>query len=238
MLSANNTGLASKAVIALSISALFAGCVSQQEYDESVGLARQYQMQLHETEERAAKLEEENLRLRSQLLGDEASSLSDAAWSDAMRDKVSNLRQMIEDLNRPLRGVERFDVEGGYVFMIQDKVLFASGSSEVSQDGRSELMKLSTDINSAPHGRVVVRGHTDSDPVVKPQTVERFPHGNLQLSAARAVSVGALLITDGKVESRDVVVAGYGPWEPVAANDSSENKRLNRRVEIFVADAE
>ena len=34
-----------------------------------------------------------------------------------------------------------------------------------------------------------------------------------------------------------LVVAGFGPHEPIVANDSADNKRLNRRVEIFVQDA-
>jgi chemotaxis protein MotB len=72
---------------------------------------------------------------------------------------------------------------------------------------------------------------------VKPATVEKFPHGNLQLSSARAVEVAAALIGTKRVEARDVTVAGFGPYEPLKPNDSAENKRLNRRVEIFVADS-
>jgi chemotaxis protein MotB len=231
-------GFATRTRVALAVSSfLFASCVTQEKYDESVALADKYELQMHSAQERAAKLQEENDRLRAQLLGDQASALSDASWGQSMRDQVGELRRMIDDLDHPPGDIERFDVEGGYVFMIQDKVLFESGSADIGSDGRAALLKLSAEIRNAPHGRIVVRGHTDSDPVVKPATMERFPHGNLQLSAARAVSVGALLIAEGKVDARDVVVAGYGPWEPVADNDSADNKRLNRRVEIFVADA-
>ena len=89
------------------------------------------------------------------------------------------------------------------------------------------------EIASQPFERIWVRGHTDNDPVKKPATIEKFPHGNLQLSAARAVEVAALLADNGIPQDR-LVVAGFGPTEPVAPNDQSENKRKNRRVEIFV----
>jgi chemotaxis protein MotB len=82
-----------------------------------------------------------------------------------------------------------------------------------------------------------VRGHTDSDPVSKPSTKQKFPHGNLQLSAMRAVEVAAALAGTDKVKSRDIVVAGFGQHDPLKKNDNADNKRMNRRVEIFVADA-
>ena len=81
-----------------------------------------------------------------------------------------------------------------------------------------------------------MRGHTDSDPVSKPATKEKFPHGNLELSAMRAVNVAAELSGSDKVPARDVVVVGFGQYDPVKENTSADNKRLNRRVEIFVSD--
>jgi chemotaxis protein MotB len=121
--------------------------------------------------------------------------------------------------------------------MVQDKILFASGSSELSPEGRQAVEQLSDEIGSRPHGRVWVRGHTDNVPVAKPATKERFPHGNLQLSAARAIEVAVALSKTGKVKERDIAVAGFGQHDPVKPNSNDENKRLNRRVEIFVADA-
>ena len=35
---------------------------------------------------------------------------------------------------------------------------------------------------------------------------------------------------------RGLVVMGFGQWSPLKPNDSADNKRLNRRVEIFVSD--
>lgn len=210
-------------------------CVSQQQHDEAVAEWKRWQTTALEAENKAASLVEENGRLQSQLRQDNSRILN-VGYNDAMA-RLSELQKQFEERQAqgPINDIQRFDVEGGYVFMIQDKVLFASGSADIGDEGKRALKDLSDQIGSKAHGRVVVRGHTDSDPVVKQATKERFPKGNLQLSAERAVSVASFLI-ESKVPARDVVVAGYGEWEPVSANSSADNKRLNRRVEIFVAD--
>ena len=98
------------------------------------------------------------------------------------------------------------------------------------------LAGLAAQIKSQAHGRIFVRGHSDSDPIKKPATLKRFPKGNLQLSSERAVSVARILIDDGKLSAKMVTTMGFGPHQPVKPNNSADNKRLNRRVEIFVAD--
>jgi len=168
---------------------------------------------------------------------DQVAALSNAGYGDELDSRLSELQRKIDGLGRPLNDSERFDVEGGYVLLVQDKILFDLGSSELSGEGKSSVTKVAEEIESRPHGRVWVRGHTDSTPMVKPSTKERYPHGNLQLSAARAVEVAAALIASGKVPQQDVVVAGFGQHDPVKPNDNADNKRMNRRVEIFVADA-
>lgn len=228
---------AAASALLLSGLGLSTSCVTQAQYEESVGLAKSYQTKLYDMEQHSARLETENERLRAELRRNEAGIL-DAGFSESVEARMSELQRMLEDLDHPIGDIERFDVEGGYVFMIQDKILFESGSADLGAEGKAALLGLAGEIGSAPHGRIFVRGHTDSDPVKRPATVKKFPHGNLQLSAERAVAVAALLVSHADIAARNVVVAGYGQWEPVAPNDSIDNKRLNRRVEIFVADAE
>ncbi|MFN0007056.1 MAG: flagellar motor protein MotB [Planctomycetota bacterium] len=220
--------------VALALGTL-ASCVSQRQYDDAVALARYHQTSLHEKEKDLARAQTENERLKRQLAQNDVSALS-AGYGDDIDSRLSELQGRIDNLGRPLKDIERFDVEGGYVLMVQDKILFESGSDSISAEGRTALKEVAGEINARPHGRIWVRGHTDSDPVAKPATKEKFPHGNLQLSAMRAVNVAAELSSSGKVPARDVVVVGFGQHDPVKANSSSDNKRLNRRVEIFVSD--
>jgi chemotaxis protein MotB len=214
-------------------------CVSEQQYKEAVSGYEREQDAKFAAQKEMERLKTENQALRSELSSDKAKALS-AAWNDDIQKKMSDLQQMVAERQSqgqaPLKDIERFDIPGvGYVFMIQDKVLFSSGSADISEEGKKSLKGLADQINASQHGSVVVRGHTDNDPVVKQTTKERFPMGNLQLSAERAVSVAAFMI-DSKIPPQQVVIAGYGEWQPVADNNSAENKRLNRRVEIFVAD--
>jgi flagellar motor protein MotB len=212
-------------------------CVTQRQYDDAVALAKYHQTSLHEKEEYISRLESENERLKRAMAMNDVTALSEASFGGDLESRLSELQSKIDSLGRPLQDIERFDVEGGYVVMVQDKILFDSGSADISAEGREALLEVASEIRTKPHGRIWVRGHTDSDPVAKPQTKERFPHGNLQLSAARAVEVAAQLCSSGKVESRDVAVVGFGQHDPIRANTNGDNKRLNRRVEIFVADA-
>ena len=128
--------------------------------------------------------------------------------------------------------------DGSYLIRVQDRVLFDSGSAMINDAGKKALTEVCAQINSNPHGQIWIRGHTDSDPVKRPATLEMFPHGNLQLSAARAVEVAMVMITNGQVGADDVSVMGFGEHMPLKENNSVENKRFNRRVEIYVSSAE
>jgi chemotaxis protein MotB len=228
--------LAGKSVLLAASLLLCTACVTQRQYDDAVEFGRQQQILLHEREQRIAELEAERERLRRDMAANGVSALSNAGYGDDLDSRLSELQSKIDGLGRPMGDFERITVDGGYVLLVQDRILFGSGSSDLSDEGRKTIQRIADEIEKAPHGRLQVRGHTDSDRVSKPATVERFPHGNLQLSAARAVEVAAALITTKRVDARDVTVAGFGPYEPIKPNDNADNKRLNRRVEIFVAD--
>ncbi|MCA9000930.1 MAG: OmpA family protein [Planctomycetes bacterium] len=212
-------------------------CVSQEQYHRAVDLAEVYQDENHRLESELALLQRERDSLESEVRSQEASFLQGGGDAEHYEDRISQLQDQLKNLGRAPKDIERFDVDGGYVYMIQDKVLFDSGSSEIGDKGKQALIALANKIKGEAHGRIFVRGHTDSDPVKRPATLKRFPHGNIQLSAERAVSVAAILTDDAKIPGRDVVVMGFGRWDPVSANESAESKRLNRRVEIFVANA-
>ncbi|MDA1263518.1 MAG: OmpA family protein [Planctomycetota bacterium] len=223
------------------MSALFAvltmsSCASQQEVQDAYDLAKRYEREKYDLAAINARLLSQNGELEAQLREQLINGLDGNPVNAAWRDRLDELQGAIGALNRPLQDVERFDVEGGYVVMVQDKILFESGKAELAQEGRTALAEIAQQIKATTHKTIFVRGHTDSDPVKKPATLERFPHGNIQLSAERAVAVAALLIETEPTLENDVRVMGFGPHDPLKKNDSAANKRLNRRVEIFVQD--
>lgn len=223
------------ALCAVPLALLLGACVAQETYDQAELSAKHYQTQTIRSEAEIARLEDENRRLRAQLDAAQV-NISEAGYTDDIDAKLRKLRETMAELGANPGDVTKFSVDGGYVYRVKDSILFDLGSSEIRADGKRILEEVAADIKSRPFGKVYVRGHTDNLPVKRPETLAKFPHGNMQLSAARAVEVGALLSGKGGVASDRVVVMGFGPSDPVAPNDNAENRQKNRRVDIFVAD--
>jgi len=213
-------------------------CVSQERYDDSQLSAKHYQSRSIDHEQRIAELEDQNHRLRAQLEASDK-SLAEAGFSpEAMDERLRNLKNILADIGQNPGDVTKFAVDGGYVYRMKDSIVFALGSAEIAEDGKRILTEIAADISSRPYAKVYVRGHTDDTPIAKPETKAKFPGGNLQLSAERAVSVALFLASQSKFDDKRVVVMGFGPHDPLVPNSSAENKQRNRRVDIFVADAD
>jgi chemotaxis protein MotB len=214
-------------------------CVAQSRYDDALAETKYFQRQYQDLAAFHGTLEADNERLRGELALYQGKAPIEAAATQDIDARLERLKQMTEAIGTAA-GVAPGDVEyvavaGGYGVRVTDAVLFDSGSAEIKPEGLTVLAKVVEQISSQPYERIWVRGHTDSDPVKQPTTVARFPHGNLQLSAVRAVEVAAFLEKKG-LQSDKLVVAGFGPTEPVAPNKDADSKRRNRRVEIFVLD--
>src|SRR5471030_2017295 len=97
--------------------------------------------------------------------------------------------------------------------------------AELSADGMSTARKLADVLTQNPERSVLIEGFTDS--------TGSAAH-NLDLSQRRAESVRAALVGMGVAAGR-VATKGYGEAYPVAANDTSGDRQLNRRVEIVLS---
>ncbi len=219
--------------------ALFSGlaassCKTQEDYQDAVAEAKRWQQEYYRLEENWELQNAEMRRLRDQL--DVRAAAIEASNTDDIDQRLSDLQSIIAELGPNPGDVTKFRVDGGFVYRVRDSILFDTGSASVREDARTVLDDVAADIDNAAHGLVYVRGHTDNVPVAKPKTLEMFPHGNLQLSAARAVEVAAYLTEKAGMASGKVVVMGFGPNDPVADNGSAEGRQRNRRVDIFVAD--
>lgn len=230
------TSALQNALCAVPLALLLGACVAQETYDQAELSAKHYQNQAIRKDAEISRLEDENRRLAAQLDAAQV-GISEAGYTDDIDERLRKLRETMAELGQNPGDVTKFEVDGGYVYRVKDSILFDLGSSQIRTDGQRILEEVAADIKSRPFGKVYVRGHTDNLPVKRAETLAKFPHGNLQLSAARAVEVGALLSGKG-VDAERVVVMGFGPSDPVAPNDNAENRQKNRRVDIFVADAQ
>ena len=110
--------------------------------------------------------------------------------------------------------------------IIGSSVLFNPGAFTLSTGAAGEFDKVAYFIKNFSPGKIIIEGHTDSD---------GEEDANQTLSEQRSDRVVEFLIntypyiTSGMIEAR-----GYGEKQPIAPNDSPENKKLNRRIEVIV----
>lgn len=115
---------------------------------------------------------------------------------------------------------------GRMVVQMQSDVLFASGSALLKPDAKVAITEVANTIKSFTDRRFQVVGHSDSTPIA----TARFP-SNWELSSQRAIEVVKLMVEAG-VPPEMISGAGNAEFDPIAPNDTPENKAQNRRVEI------
>ncbi len=123
----------------------------------------------------------------------------------------------------------QINVEKGVVYIsIADKLLFQSGSYNVTAKAKDILAKVAKVVNSKPDFECMVEGHTDSVPYKSGVLLD-----NWDLSVKRATSIVRVL-EDLGVNPKQLVAAGRAEYVPLVSNDSAENRATNRRTRILV----
>lgn len=222
-----------KGLLGLLIASLGSACVTQSTYEEALEGKRRLQIEYQDMEAYQGRLEARIALLEgeNQLRSGEP---MEAGVTRPFDERLERLKGIMEGLGAAPGDLTVLRVEGGYGVRLDDSVLFDSGSSSLKEEGQALLLKVAGKIKERSFERIWVRGHTDADPVVRPETLKKFPHGNIQLSAERAMEVALLLSNQGGIERERLVIAGFGASDPVAPNTSAESKRKNRRVDIFI----
>lgn len=105
--------------------------------------------------------------------------------------------------------------------------IFRSGSDQVKEEFMPMLAKIAK-ILKRYDVRILIIGHTDNQPIF----TGRFP-SNWHLSEARAKSVATHLAVTAELSNR-IRYEGHGADDPVASNDTEENRTLNRRIDIHI----
>jgi outer membrane protein OmpA-like peptidoglycan-associated protein len=166
---------------------------------------------------------------------DQAHAAADHARQDMQlaQGQAADARRQTQDalarnaqLESQLADLAAKKTDRGLVITLGD-VLFGSDQSHLTQDGMRTAQKLADVLQQNPQRTVLVEGFTDS--------TGGAGH-NQQLSERRATAVRSALQDMGITRDR-IAVRGYGEGYPVAANDTVQNRQMNRRVEIVLSDA-
>ena len=123
------------------------------------------------------------------------------------------------------------NVEKGVVFIsIADKLLFKTGSYDVTDKAKGVLAKVAKVVNDKPDFECMVEGHTDS----VPYNGSGILLDNWDLSVKRSTSIIRVLTNQLGVKPSQLIAAGRSSYVPLVANDSAENRARNRRTRIVV----
>ncbi|ASO07297.1 chemotaxis protein MotB [Arenibacter algicola] len=145
--------------------------------------------------------------------------------NDAITRRDSVNLALVQSLKGVLGNLDDEDieisVEKGVVFVsISDKLLFRSGSFNVTQRAKEILGKVAQVVNNKPDFEFMVEGHTDTDPYNS-----GVLYDNWDLSVKRATSVVRILQKDYGVDPKRMTAAGRGEYIPVSPTDKAKNRR-------------
>ena len=139
-----------------------------------------------------------------------------------------NLKGVLQD------GIDDKDVEikvdKTVVFInLSDKMLYKSGSSEITPRASEVLGKIAQIIETKPDLEVMVEGYTDNVPIKN-----KCMDDNWDLSVKRATSVVRVLQSEFKINPNRLIAAGRGEYNALASNDTAEGRSTNRRTRIII----
>jgi chemotaxis protein MotB len=112
---------------------------------------------------------------------------------------------------------------------LSDRMLFQSGSYNLTDRANEVLGKIAQIVESKPDLEVMVEGYTDNVPI-KNVCIE----DNWDLSVKRATSVVRALQNQHEIDPNRLIAAGRGEYNALATNDTAEGRSTNRRTRIII----
>jgi chemotaxis protein MotB len=142
---------------------------------------------------------------------------------------VMNLKGAIGDLSD---GDINVKIDKGVVYVdISDKLLFKSGSFEITPKAKTVLGKVAKVLAAQPAIEFMVEGHTDSKQLIgNSNGIE----DNWDLSVKRATTVVRILQETYNIDPKRMTAAGRSEYLPLVENNSAENRARNRRTRIVI----
>ncbi len=139
-----------------------------------------------------------------------------------------NLKSVLKD------GIDDQDVDikvdKTVVFInLSDKMLYTSGSANITARANDVLGKIAKIVESRPDVEVMVEGYTDNVPIKNACFDD-----NWDLSVKRATSVVRALQKNFKIDPNKLIAAGRGEYNTLADNATAEGRSTNRRTRIII----
>lgn len=143
----------------------------------------------------------------------------------ALKDKVSNALKGFEG-----SGLNVHEKDGKVYVSMDDKLLFASGSWTINEQGLQAIQNLAKVLENEPEISVLIEGHTDNVPYRGSGQIK----DNWDLSVMRATSVVKALLESGNIAPTRLSASGRSEYLPLDENNTPEARAKNRRTEIIL----
>ncbi|MBL7943494.1 MAG: OmpA family protein [Flavobacteriales bacterium] len=144
------------------------------------------------------------------------------AASNALKNKITAALLGFKD-----KGLTVEQRDGKVYVKMEAKLLFASGSTKVEDQGKQALIDLAKAIENEADMEIVVEGHTDTDKI----SSSTIPRDNWELSVLRATEVVKIMAANSKLQPKVLSASGRSEYHPVDPAD----KAKNRRIEIILS---
>lgn len=155
---------------------------------------------------------------------------------EILRKKDEAVAELKKKVQAALVGFENngltIQQKNGKVYVsLEEKLLFASGSTVVDPKGAEALKKLAKVLEQNKDISVLIEGHTDNVPY---NGAGGSIKDNWDLSVLRATSVLKTILTGAKVDPVRLTAAGRGEFLPVDPANTAEARKKNRRTDIIL----
>jgi outer membrane protein OmpA-like peptidoglycan-associated protein len=139
----------------------------------------------------------------------------------------------MEDINTKFEQMQRiFSSEEAQVFRQENDVIirmiginFDVSKSEIKPEDYPLLTKVKKAMDLFDNASIVIEGHTDS---------QGGDDSNLKLSQERADAVLSYLSANTTIDKSRFSTEGFGESKPVANNETTAGRKLNRRIDIVI----
>jgi chemotaxis protein MotB len=217
---------------------LLTGCVTSDRYRS---VLKQYETDTQAYKELVDELSKKRNELEAKLSECKMQNKLLEAELETQKEKYTSALKLSEKIRSDLEQfVKKYEgqvkIGPSEQLIIQDKLLFDPGKAVLKEEGQKALEDFVNDVLKGRDLYLRIVGHTDSDPIT--HTLNIWKTGlNHELGGARALAVLVYLHKKG-VPLKNMHFESRGENEPVAPNDTKENKAKNRRVEIYIIEKE
>lgn len=149
--------------------------------------------------------------------------------SNKYEDLAKKLNEIIEK-NSLTEVIKIREEDRGIVLQVDESILFDPGKAEI-KEGSIDILNTISKIIEETDNDIVAEGHTDNVPI---HTAKY--KSNWELSTARAMNIVKYFIENKNISPTRLSVKGYGEYNPIAPNDTPENRTKNRRVDILIVE--